>query len=438
MRARVNETPGVASRRAAVALADGLFFKAQDFDSPEAQAALSKLTARDRAFARRLAITIARHRGTLDALVKDFMDRPPKGKARHILSIIKAGAAELLFLNAPAHAVVDSAVALAKAEGLMAMSGLANAVLRRTGREGEKWLQTVDPARLDLPDWLWDDWTTRLGEEITRAIYNAIHSRSPPLDITVKEKPDSWAKKLGGIALGESTVRLPGNTSVPSLPGFESGDWWVQDLAATIPVQILGNLTNKSVIDLCAAPGGKTAQLRAMGAEVTAVDRSPSRLNRLRENLARVRMDATEIVTADAVKWRPKDPADAVLLDAPCSATGTLRRHPEIAYRRGPDDVTKLVKLQRDLVQAAADMVKPGGLLVIATCSLQSAESSALHAFAAQQDGLEVVPATAAELPGLPNSIVQADGSVMTHPAILASEGGMDGFFIGRYRKTKS
>ena len=435
MSARVDETPGVASRRAAVAMIDGLFLKGQDFDSPEATAALSKLTARDRGFARRLAITVARHRGTLDALLKEFMERPPKGKAKRILSILQAGVAELIFLHAPAHAVVDSAVALAKAEGMGGMAGLANALLRRTAREGRKWLRTVDGAQLDMPAWLWTDWTERLGEPTARAIHASISKGMPPLDITIRDDQGGWAAKLGGKALGPSTVRLPGGAIVPDLEGYSDGAWWVQDLAATLPATLLGDIQGKSVIDLCAAPGGKTAQLIAAGAAVTAVDRSSGRLKRLNENLARLKLSAENVIAADAVSWRPDIPADAILLDAPCSATGTLRRHPEIAHRRAEEDVTKLVALQRKLLDACIEMLKPGGMLVVATCSLQKAETQELHARALANRSLDCVPIHAGDLAGLPEEAFQSDGSLVTHPGLLAEEGGMDGFFIGRYQK---
>ena len=438
MSARVDETPGVASRRAAADLIDGLFLKGRDFDDPQAEAALAKLTARDRAFARRLAITVARHRGTLEAFVTEFVERPPKGKAKRILPILQAGAAELLFLNAPAHAVVDSAVALAKAEGMAGMAGLTNAVLRRVARrEGRVWLNSVDAARLDLPDWLWTDWTERFGEPTVRAIHKALSKGVAPLDITLPDASAVSATQLGGTRIGPSSVRLTGGTAVPDVPGYEQGNWWVQDVAATLPARLLGDVQGQSVIDLCAAPGGKTAQLIADGAQVTAVDRAASRLKRLKENLTRLKLTADQVVEADAVTWRPEAPGDAVLLDAPCSATGTLRRHPEIAHRRTAEDLAKLVTLQRKLLSAAVEMLKPGGLLVVATCSLQKAETADLHAAAIAMPTLECVPVTAADIPGIPEDALQGDGSLVTHPALLAEQGGMDGFFVGRYRKTE-
>lgn len=435
MIARVDESPGVASRRAAVSLIEGLFLKGRDFEDPMAAEALSKLTARDRGFARRLAITVTRHRGTLESLLKAFMARPPKGKARRILPILQIGAAELLFLKAPAHAVVDSAVSLTKAEGLASMAGLVNAVLRRTIREGQDWLQAVDQAQMDLPPWLWEDWKDRLGEPTTRAIHSNLQAGVPPLDLTCPKDPDGWSKRLKGTRIGSNTIRLAHATAVTDLEGYQEGAWWVQDFAATLPVNLMGSLAGKTVIDLCAAPGGKTAQLIASGAAVTALDRAAGRLERLRQNLNRLGFKAEGIVEADALKWRPETPVDAVLLDAPCSATGTLRRHPEIAHRRTSEDVAKLAKLQKQLIPAAMEMLKPGGTLVVATCSLQTEESKDLHAYALEQPSLTCLPIKNLELDDLPKEAFQTDGSLLTHPGLLSEKGGMDGFFVGRYQR---
>jgi len=311
-----------------------------------------------------------------------------------------------------------------------------NAVLRRASKDGAALVAKQDAARLNTPDWLWSDWASRFGEETARTIASA-HTIEPPLDISIRDDADVWVQRLGGQRLGRNTIRLNSPGAVTDLPGFADGAWWVQDFAASLPASLLGaDLAGKRVVDLCAAPGGKTAQLIAVGAEVTAVDRSKPRLKRLGENLSRLGMEA-EVVQADGAKWRPDEPVDAVLLDAPCSATGTLRRHPEIAYRRNEGDVAKLAATQQRLLSAAAEMLKPGGTLVVATCSLQSAEGSELFKAAAQIDGLTIDPVHADELPGL-DGAVQDVGWVQTHPGMLPEAGHMDGFFMARFKTSSS
>lgn len=424
---------GVPSRQAALKILEDVLDKDRSVD--EAMVGLEGLETRDRGFARLTALTVLRRLGQLDDLIAGLMDRPPQGRTRRILNVLRIGLAQRLFLDTPSHAAVDAAVELARAEGMAKLSGLVNAVLRRADREGSALLTKQDPALLNTPDWLWADWNASFGEEAARSIA-AAHLKEPPTDLSVIDSPLEWATTLNATPVLAGSVRLPKSGDITTLPGFAEGRWWVQDAAARLPVKLLGDVSGKTVIDLCAAPGGKTAQMIASGANVIAVDRSKSRLKRLSENLTRLSMNA-EVVAADATRWRPKTPADAVLLDAPCSATGTLRRHPEIAYRRGPADVEKLAALQKRLVTAAVDMLAPGGLLVVATCSLQAAEGAELYEFCEAQPGLTPVPPRQDEIPELPARSFQGD-YLRTLPCDLSDQGGMDGFFTARFRKGKA
>ena len=396
---------------------------------------LAKLDARDRGFARLILATALRRLGQIDAALDHCLDRPIKAKDVMLRHILRLGAAQLLFLETPPHAAVSTALDLAKGPRLAGQGGLLNAVLRRLSREGAEIVAAQDPARLNTPDWLWRSWCAAYGEATARAIA-AAHLGEPPLDLSCKTDPEAWAGKLGAERLPGGSLRLPaGQGDVARLPGYAEGAWWVQDAAATLPARLLGAVAGKTVIDLCAAPGGKTAQLAAAGAEVIAVERAEGRLTRLRENLQRLSLGAAT-VAADASTWQPPAPADAVLLDAPCSATGTLRRHPDIAWLKGPDDVKALTQAQDSLLANAVGMVKPGGLLVYAVCSLQPEEGPERVAkLLAQDDRLERLPLAAADLPGL-EEVITPDGDLRSLPCHLAGKGGLDGFYACRLRRT--
>jgi len=334
----------------------------------------SRLAPRDRAFARNLVSTTLRRLGQIDALISQCLEKPLARKSHRSHDILRLGLCQLLFLDTADHAAVSSSVELAGETGQGHAKKLINAILRRIGREGTEMLTSLDLEQANVPAWLWQSWSSAYGEETCRAIARA-HLTEAPLDLSVKADPALWAEKLDGLVLPNGTVRLQKVRHVPDLEGFEEGAWWVQDTAARAAVQLLGDVQGKKVIDLCAAPGGKTAYLLNAGAQVTSVDRSAPRLQRLTENLHRLRLEA-DIITADAVQWRPEQKADAVLLDAPCSATGTIRKHPEVAWLKSPQDVQKLARLQRQLLDAALDMVVPGGLVLYATCSLQAEEGA--------------------------------------------------------------
>jgi 16S rRNA (cytosine967-C5)-methyltransferase len=365
--------------------------------------------ARDRAAAHRLAACVLRRLGTLDAVIEPHLSRAPPPTVRLVLAL---GAAQFLFLGTGAHAAVATSVDLARSAGLAPFAKLANAVLRRVCEQGPALLAELDSPRLDTPAWLWSSWGTD-----ARAIATA-HQTEAPLDITLAA-PE--AAPPGGEMLPTGSVRFPAGTRVTELPGFAEGKFWVQDAAAALPARLLDARPGERVADLCAAPGGKTAQLAASGAHVTAVERDAGRLARLAENLARLRLQAT-LVQADVLEWRPAEKFDAVLLDAPCSATGTMRRHPDIAHLRRPSDVAELAATQAKLIAAAARLLKPGGRLIYAVCSLQPEEGAQVLS----TGGLDIQPFTETELQAVPQGRT-VEGFLRTHPGM-----GMDGFFVGK------
>ncbi|MDP6428541.1 MAG: transcription antitermination factor NusB [Rhodospirillales bacterium] len=385
---------------------------------------------RDRSFAHNLVATCLRRMGQIDALIDGLLDRPMPARARAARHILRLGVAQLLFLQTPAHAVVDTAVRLAAATGQGPYKKLINAVLRRAAAEGAAAVGEQDAARVNTPGWLWDSWEAAYGADRARAIAEA-HLRLPPTDLSVKSDADAWAGKLGGRVLPSGSVRLPGSVRPAVLAGFAEGAWWVQDTAASLPARLLGEARGRRIADLCAAPGGKTAQLALAGAEVIAVDRSEKRLARLSDNLRRLNLGA-ETVCADAGQWRPDQALDAVLLDAPCSATGSIRRHPDIQRTRRPEEVARAAEIQARLLAHAADLVRPGGTVIFATCSLQPEEGSEIIADLLSSDNrLRLSPIDADEIGGLAEAITSA-GELRSLPSHLAELGGMDGFYAAR------
>ncbi|MBV8397625.1 MAG: methyltransferase domain-containing protein [Acetobacteraceae bacterium] len=379
---------------------------------------LPAMDARDRAAGHRLAAAVLRRMGTLDAVIEPFLRRAPPAIVRHIIRI---GAAGLLLLGTPAHAAVATSVALARRRGLQPFSGLVNAVLRRIAATGTDSLRDLDCVRLDTPPWLWASW----GAE-ARAIADA-HQQEPPLDITLA--PNA-APPEAAVLLPTGSARLAPGTRITELPGFREGAFWVQDAAAALPACLLAPSAGEQVADLCAAPGGKTAQLASAGARVTAVERDPKRLDRVRENLARLNLRAA-LVQADAASWKPAAPFDAILLDAPCSATGIVRRHPDIPHLKRPRDIPALVQQQDRLLEAAASLLRAGGRLIYAVCSLQKEEGPERVIAAAARTGLRLDPFTVSEIGMLPEARTQ-EGWLRTHPGMWPERGGMDGFFAAR------
>ncbi len=386
----------------------------------EALDAQAGIEARDRAAGHRLAAAVLRRMGSLDAVIEPFLVKAPPPKVMHILRL---GAAALLLLETPPHAAVATAVELTRTRGLAPFAKMVNAVLRRVAEAGPAALEGLDGPRLDTPGWLWSAW----GRE-ARAIATA-HLREAPLDLTImpgREAPD------GGMELPTGSWRYPAGTAVTGLAGFAEGGFWVQDAAAALPARMLAARPGERIADLCAAPGGKTAQLVAAGARVTAVEHNPKRLARLRDNLGRLRLEA-ETIEADAATWRPEEPLDAVLLDAPCSATGTIRRHPDVPHLKRPRDIVALAKQQDSFIAAAAAMLRPGGRLVYAVCSLQLDEGP-IRVRTAAQHGLRPAPFDEADAVGITEALTP-DGHLRTTPALWPGLGGLDGFFVARFIK---
>ena len=421
----------LASRQAALEILTACLDKGQPLDDALARHAAfdgadaRALAPRDRAFVRLLLATTLRRLGEIDEVLGLMVERPLAGANAMGREVLRLGAAQLLFLGTPAHAAVDTSVRLIEQVRLPHLKGLANAVLRRVAREGVALLGDRDPARLNTPRWLWDSWTASYGEETTRAIA-AAHLVEAPLDMTPRSDAMFWAGRLDGELLPTGTIRRAAGGHVAELPGFAEGAWWVQDAAAALPVRLLGDMAGKRVADLCAAPGGKTMQLCAADAQVTAVDVSNRRMIRLGENLTRMGF-AAELVAADAAKWTPSERFDAILLDAPCSGTGTLRRHPDIAWLKDEEDVARLTLTQDRLLTHAVDLLKPGGVLIYAVCSLQEDEGPArVAALLGRRSDIRRLPVATTELPGL-ETAVTVDGDVRTLPPM-----GVDGFYIAR------
>jgi 16S rRNA (cytosine967-C5)-methyltransferase len=430
---------GFAARDLGHALIAGVLLDRRTLEQALAEVAarpeVAAMEARDRAFARMLAATVLRRLGELEHVLGAFLDRPlPKASGR-VRPILLAGAAQLLCLGTPPHAAVDIAVEAARREpGGARFAGLTNAVLRRVAAEGPALLAGQDTIRLNIPAWLWRRWCETHGEAHARRIAEA-SLREPPLDISVKPGADvsAWTDRLGGRLLPTGSIRLATHGRIEDLPGYRDGVWWVQGAAAALVVRATGEVAGRTVADLCAAPGGKTAGLAAAGAHVTAVDDSPQRLERLYGNLARLGL-AADIVVADATSWAPERTFDAVILDAPCTATGTISRHPDVLRLKRPADIGRMAQLQRAMLSNAATLVRPGGLLLYSTCSLEPEECRAqVQDFLRREPAFRHVPVEAAELGAEPAWI--AAGDLRTLPFHLGELGGIDGFYIARLQK---
>jgi len=440
--------PGLAARIIAADVLDGVLQRKRPLDEQiEDQAALRALSERDRALTRRLIATVLRRLGTLRHLLGSMLERGLPPGAPRLESALLLGAAQILFLDVPDHAAVDLSVRVVQGDRRAARySGLVNAVLRRITREGRKILDNLDPVALDTPAWLLQRWTKTYGAEIARAIAGA-NAQEPALDISVKSDPKNWAARLKGHVLPTGSVRLIPHGAVTQLSGFEDGEWWVQDAAAALPARLLGDVRGLHIVDLCAAPGGKTAQLASAGAHVVAVDRSEHRLARLKDNLARLKL-AAETIVADAAQWKA-EPFDAALLDAPCSSTGTIRRHPDVPWLKAESDLPALVALQEALLDNALSLLKPGGTLVYCTCSLEPEENEQIiGSLLARHRDLHRHPIAVREV-GERAELLNPDGDLRTLPCHFAdlhlapaeepdSErrlGGIDGFYAARIVK---
>ena len=414
-------TRAISARELALRVLDAALL---DREPPEARFAQLTLgtgmAARDRAFARLLYTTVLRQRRAIDRALRLHLTAVPK--QRSAMNLLRLGAAQLLYLKTAPHAAVGESVELAKRRRL-APPGLVNAVLRKLVGQEPPPLAPLET----LPDWLAERWTTTYGGEAATAMAQALQA-APPLDLTVKDDADGWAAKLGGRVVGPATIRLDHAGLVEELDGFAEGAWWVQDLAATLPARVLRPTSGERVLDLCAAPGGKTAQLLVAGAVVTSVERDGTRARRLRANLQRLGLEARVVVT-DLLDFAPEEPFEAVLLDAPCTATGTIRRHPDIMWIKTAADIATMAALQQLLLARAATFVAPGGRLVYAVCSLEPEEGpEVVGRFLQAHPDFARAPIRDDETSFAPT----ADGDLRTHPAMLPEAGGMDGFFIAR------
>jgi 16S rRNA (cytosine967-C5)-methyltransferase len=433
------QAPGLLARRIAADILEGVLQRRQPLDQQLADRAseFSAMAERDRALVRALAATVLRRLGTLRQVLQQHLKRGFPKNAPRVETALLVGAAQILWLDVPDHAAVDLAVRLAQPDRPAARyASLVNAVLRQIIRDGKEQLAGIDSVRLDTPDWLMARWARHYGVETARAIA-AAHGHESALDLTVKDGAQHWADALQGRVLPTGSVRVVAHGSVAQFPGYAEGAWWVQDAAAALPARFLGDVKGQTVADLCAAPGGKTAQLAAAGARVIAVDRSASRLDRLRENLARLNLSA-EIVAADVLEWRA--PAvDAVLLDAPCSSTGTIRRHPDIPWIKQEADIAALASLQWRLIERAADMVKPGGRLIYCTCSLEPEEGTDIvRGFLASHPQMQRIPIDPGEMDGSAEWLTP-EGDLRTLPCHLSDPNsmmaGLDGFYAARLER---
>ena len=438
-----SEVPGLAARRIAADILDGVLHKHRtlddQLDGTGAHPALKTLSDRDRALMRRLVATILRRLGTLGHLLSRLLDRGVPTDAPRAQSALLIGAAQILWMDVPDHAAVDLSVRLVQSDRRAAKyAGLVNAVLRRCAREGHSLIDDAKSQTLDIAPWLLARWIAHYGEATAKQMATAI-GHEPSLDLTVKSDAGQWASRLHGETLPTGSVRTLLQGSVTMLPGFSDGQWWVQDAAAALPARLFGDVAEKNIADLCAAPGGKTAQLAQAGARVTAIDRSPARVARLRDNFARLSLEAKTVV-ADAIEWKAGEEFDGILVDAPCTSTGTIRRHPDVAWLRQEADIAPLVALQKRLLQKAVALLKPGGTLVYCTCSLEPEEGEqAISALLAAESVMQRAPIEAGEVAGLAE-IVTKEGDLRTLPCHLPHQdprlGGLDGFYAARLVKS--
>jgi 16S rRNA (cytosine967-C5)-methyltransferase len=430
---RAADPPGLAARRAALDILM-LVGAGRTLDDALGDCrSFNALEGPDRGLAHALSATVLRRRGAIDHVIGLYIDKPLPKRSQRATEILRLAVAQSLFLNTPDHAAVSTAVTLCQEfRETVNYAGLINAVARKIAKAGPASVEKLSE-RIDTPGWLWRGWERAYGAEGARAIARA-NAAEAPIDLTPRDAADAaaLAADTGGVLLQTGSVRLPAGTRVASLKGYDDGRFWVQDAAAALPARLFGDIAGKRVIDLCAAPGGKTMQLAAAGALVVAVDREGARLKTVAENLARTGLTA-ETIKADISEWSPGEPADAVLLDAPCTATGTIRRHPDILWSKTEDDLKALASLQAKMIDRALTFVKPGGALIYCTCSLQPEEGERQIAAAlARHPEIAREPIESREIGGL--AALSRDGDLRTLPSMLGDQGGMDGFFASRLR----
>ncbi|WP_300530183.1 RsmB/NOP family class I SAM-dependent RNA methyltransferase [Maricaulis sp.] len=394
------------------------------------------LPPRDKAFARLLLATSFRRLGQTTKVLNTFLSRPLDGSTRSMQAILVTGATQLLWLDTPPHAAVSTAMKLAEdRQDAVKFKSVINAVLRRVAKEGKTIAVKLPPSE-NIPEWLRTRWRKTYGPgQLSR--FAAAGLETPPLDFSLRDgsELEHWAKELDADTLPTGTLRRATVGQVAQLPGYKEGAWWAQDAAAALPVKLLEPEAGQTIVDLCAAPGGKTMQLAAAGADVIAVDSSEPRMKRLHENLERTGLTAT-VEIADARNYKREEEVDAVLLDAPCSATGTLRRHPESPWIKTDADIRRFAGVQRDLARAASKLLKPGGRMILCTCSLEPEEGEYLISDVLKRDkSLKTDKVRPEEVPGLEDAINER-GHLRITPAMWRERGSLDGFFIARLRKS--
>ena len=396
-----------------------------------------KINMSDRGFIRHLVTTTIRRLGQLDKIINHMTKTKLGNTQMAVRHVLRLGITQLLFMEVPAYAAVDSSVGMIEtklSKKLQYLKNPVNAILRNVDRDREQLLKKFGNTRLNFPKWLLKSWDARFGNAIVKEMI-AVCLEEAPLDITIKPqlKSEDWANSLQGKVVRENTVRLEKSGKINDLAGYHEGEWWVQDITATLPASLLGAKEDDTLWDLCAAPGGKTAQSAAKGIAVTAVDMSHKRLKRLEENMKRLNLNV-DVITSDVLNFKPSVKADYILLDAPCSSTGTVRRHPEILHSRQPQEVKELVNLQSEMLDHVSSIMKKGSILVYSVCSMEQEEGpDQINALLQRDRSLKRKEILKEELVGLEQAILET-GDVQTLPHFI--EGGMDGFFIARLEKT--
>lgn len=439
-RARLEaEHPGLNVRLCAAKLLHAVIAKATSLDgltdAVHGHPQYLELDDRDRSLVRAILGTALRNRNTIEEALNKLLDRPLPENAVALQQLLHVGAAQILYLDVPDHAAVDIAVTAANIDPRnRKYASLVNAVLRRLTRNKERAIALKIP---NGPSWYTENLFKTYGRERAEAIL-AMQAHEPAIDLTVKSEPEVWAEKLGGMLMPNGSVRLGSfEGALTALEGFDTGDWWVQDVAASLPATLLGDIKGKRVADLCAAPGGKTAQLIMAGADVTAFDINKNRLKRLKSNLDRLQLEA-ELIATNILDYQTDDLFDAILLDAPCSSTGTVRRHPDVLWTKTPEDIVRLSQVQANLLRHAVSLVKPGGIIVFSNCSLNREEGEDMVKAILAEGILQPEPFKPEELGGM-EQLITDQGYLRSTPADLPNDmpkmAGLDGFFAARFRR---
>lgn len=421
------------ARSLALDILDDVFGKGKTIDESAATRSYEMgISLADKAFAYLLASEVIRRKSSVDALLASYLTKPLKPSQQRVYHALMVGVVQLCILDTPPHAAVHETVQAIADSSYAPLKGLVNAVLQNITRSLNDAKQKLQSSPAALPGDTQGRWKKYYGDAFCVQA-GAMITQKPALDIAVKTDPEVWAKKLKGEVLAGNIIRVSHDVKVEELPGYKDGSWWVQDVGASLPALALGNVKGKHVLDLCAAPGGKTAQLMALGAKVTAVDSSEKRMERFRQNMQRLGY-APEILIEDIRTWRPKNPVDAVLLDAPCSATGTLRKHPEVLWIRKAEDVNKLAVLQRECLDGVLAWLPPGVPLVYTVCSMEPEEGEEQAAAALKRhSGLAMDRISLDETKF--SGAIKADGAVRLLPTHFAAQGGNDGFYAARLIK---